>query len=260
MSYQCFASAAVIVMAFSTTSSCARQAERRHVTNRFGMTFIELPAGSFKMGDAKHRDEQPEHGVTFAAAFWMQQTELTQAQWTAVMGTTPWTTFPNVRLGDDYPAVNIMWPEAQKFVQKLNAVNPGHGYRLPSEAEWEYACRAETFELPFLHHNESKLSDLAWFDANASRRARTIHIGSEASRQTVGASTICWATFGNGVRTRFLIITSGHPLKAPPGYRATSIRIPIAAEATATQSGLRAVRPARASTTRTIPTTSDCAS
>jgi formylglycine-generating enzyme required for sulfatase activity len=146
-----------------STLACKRPTPPASSTTRLGMTFVAIPAGSFRMGDDSHRDEQPVHAVTFKAPFWLQQTELTQKQWVAVMKTRPWKNAPRVLEGDDFPAVHFTWPEAQELIKKLNEIDPGHDYRLPSEAEWEYACRADSTGL------REPLSEVAWFDGNASR-------------------------------------------------------------------------------------------
>ena len=150
--------------------SCSRRAVTLPpVTNRFGMKFVEIPAGNYRMGNPSNRDEQPAHDVTVASPFWIQTTELTQAQWKSVMGTSPWSNAPDVRMGDNYPAILVTWPQAQQFLTKLNELDPGHGYRLPSEAEWEYACRAGSTGTYGFGSDRKKLSDYAWFDENASR-------------------------------------------------------------------------------------------
>ncbi len=100
---------------------------------------VEIPAGSFDMGSAKGGPgEQPVHEVTFAQPFAIGKTEITQQQWKAVMGDSP-SHFESC--GDDCPVEQVSWDDVQKFIGKLNA-RTGKHYRLPSEAEWEYACRA----------------------------------------------------------------------------------------------------------------------
>jgi formylglycine-generating enzyme required for sulfatase activity len=100
---------------------------------------VELPTGSFDMGsDSGEADEKPVHRVTIAKPFAIGKTEVTQAQWHAVMGNDP-SYF--TACGDACPVEQVSWNDAQAFIQKLNA-KTGKQYRLPTEAEWEYACRA----------------------------------------------------------------------------------------------------------------------
>jgi formylglycine-generating enzyme required for sulfatase activity len=100
---------------------------------------VEIPAGSFAMGSTKgEADEKPLHNVTIAQAFAIGKTEVTQAQWQAVMGSNP-SYF--VECGDVCPVEQVSWADTQNFIKKLNA-KTGKQYRLPTEAEWEYACRA----------------------------------------------------------------------------------------------------------------------
>ena len=163
-----FVAAALVLCVAAGESSCTRR-QSAPVTNRLGMTFVEIPSGSYLMGNPENKDERPAHQVTFASSFWMQTTEVTQAQWKAVMNTHPWSGTANVRDGGNYPASQMTWPDAQEFIKKLNALDPGHGYRLPTEAEWEYACRAGSTGTYSFGNDRSKLKDYAWFDENASR-------------------------------------------------------------------------------------------
>ncbi|KAF0201907.1 MAG: hypothetical protein FD173_2065 [Gallionellaceae bacterium] len=98
---------------------------------------VVVPAGGFTMGSSSG-DESPAHTVTIGKPFAMGKTEITQGQWKAVMGTNP-SNFKNC--GDTCPVEQVSWDDAKEFIQKLNA-KTGKQYRLPSEAEWEYACRA----------------------------------------------------------------------------------------------------------------------
>lgn len=99
----------------------------------------EIPAGSFTMGSNKGEpNEQPLHSVTIAQPFAIGKTEVTQEQWHALMGDNP-SNFS--ACGDTCPVEQVSWDDAQAFIKKLN-VKTGKQYRLPSEAEWEYACRA----------------------------------------------------------------------------------------------------------------------
>jgi len=100
---------------------------------------VEIPAGSFDMGSNDGGpEEQPAHSVTIAKPFALGKTEITQAQWYAVMKNNP-SYFE--ACGDACPVEQVSWSDAQEYIKKLNA-KTGKQYRLPSEAEWEYACRA----------------------------------------------------------------------------------------------------------------------
>jgi formylglycine-generating enzyme required for sulfatase activity len=111
------------------------------VKNKSGIEMVYIPAGSFMMGGDKYPAEKPIHRVTISSGFWMGKYEVTQGQWQAVMGTNP-SRFKDC--GSNCPVEQVSWDDAQEFIKKLNARNDGYEYRLPSEAEWEYACRAGT--------------------------------------------------------------------------------------------------------------------
>jgi formylglycine-generating enzyme required for sulfatase activity len=94
------------------------------------------------------------------------KTVVTQLQWREVMGTEPWKGRPYVMEGDDYPAVYVSWDDAVEFCKKLTDIE-GKAYRLPTEAEWEYACRAGTTTSYHFGDDATELGKYAWFCANA---------------------------------------------------------------------------------------------
>lgn len=112
-------------------------------TNALGMKFVLIPAGTFTMGspsnEPQRESDETQHGVTISKPFYMQTTEVTQGQWRKIMGNNP-SYFKNC--GDDCPVDNVSWNDAQDFIRKLNQKEGANKYRLPTEAEWEYACRA----------------------------------------------------------------------------------------------------------------------
>ncbi|MHC1700603.1 MAG: formylglycine-generating enzyme family protein [Humidesulfovibrio sp.] len=129
-----------------------------------GMEFLWIPGGCYQMGDTfgeSNADEKPVHEVC-VDGFWLGKFAVTQKQWTQVMGTNP-SKHPK---GDDYPVDSVTWQEAKAFVARMNAqAKGGARYRLPTEAEWEYACRsggkAEMFA------GGADLERLGWFSGNS---------------------------------------------------------------------------------------------
>ena len=111
--------------------------------NSLDMEFKAIPAGSFLMGsppDEPGRDkDEIQVQVTFSKGFYIQTTEVTQGQWKALMQGNP-SLFQDC--GDQCPVENVSWEDVQKFIRKLNRLEKSRKYRLPTEAEWEYVCRA----------------------------------------------------------------------------------------------------------------------
>ena len=119
------------------------------IVNSVGMLLMPIPAGQFQMGSpdsdsAADDDEQPQHLVKITKPFYLGVTEVTQGQWESVMHTRPWQGKTNgVQEGRDYPASYVSWEDAAEFCRELSE-QEGVEYRLPTEAQWEYACRAGT--------------------------------------------------------------------------------------------------------------------
>lgn len=114
------------------------------------------------MGSNAINDEKPPHSVS-VKSFALSKTEVTQGQWKAVMGSNP-SRF--IDCGVNCPVEQVSWNDAQEYIKKLNA-KTGKQYRLPSEAEWEYAARGGTDTRWSYGDNESELSSYGWFIANS---------------------------------------------------------------------------------------------
>ena len=191
------------------------------------MDFVACPSGSFSMGsnDAwAYATEKPVHTVTFANGFYMGKYEVTQAQWEAVKNFNP-SSFSSC--GDACPVESVSWNDCQSFIDALNAhiVNTGQGpatVRLPSEAEWEYACRAgSTTRFSFgdsdcakYECNSCNLEDYAWWCGNNDPEG-TKSVG--GSCPTPGAFTTCTVTCGSGARITGTTTTMAHRPTVVPG-------------------------------------------
>jgi uncharacterized protein (TIGR02996 family) len=131
-------------------------------TNAPGMKFAWCPPGTFLMGsppsEPKRNGDEQQHRVTLTKGFWLGVTPVTQAQWQAAMGSNP-----SHFQGDDRPVEQVSWDDCREFCKKL-AERDSRRYRLPTEAEWEYACRAGT-TTPF-HFGATISTDQANYDGN----------------------------------------------------------------------------------------------
>ena len=117
--------------------------------------------------DPRPFDQIPDHSTVIGKGFWLGKFELTQSQWESAMGTKPWLNLPSAQTNPDKPAVFISWDDAQHFVGRLNQAAGDSLYRLPSEAEWEYACRAGT-TTPWSHGDrQTRVTDYVWYEKNA---------------------------------------------------------------------------------------------
>lgn len=132
--------------------------------NSIGMEFMEIPAGEFQMGSTQSEDEKPVHKVKISEVFYLGKYEVTQAEWQAVMGNNP-SSFK----GDRLPVESVSWNDCQEFLKKLNAKKDGYTYRLPSEVEWEYACRAGT-----TGDYAGNLDEMAWYASNSGDKTHPV--------------------------------------------------------------------------------------
>jgi formylglycine-generating enzyme required for sulfatase activity len=130
------------------------------------LELVLVPGGSFVMGSSNdppwsQTNEAPPHSVTVNYNFHIGKFEVTQAQWWAVMGTDP-----SYFKGPNRPVEYVSWTDCQAFIAQLNTLGRGT-FRLPSEAEWEYACRGGSTTRWYFGNTEAQLVDYAWYSANA---------------------------------------------------------------------------------------------
>ncbi len=132
------------------------------------ITMVWIPPGSFTMGSPtsdpdSQDDERPQHLVTLDYGFWMGKYEVTQAQWVSLIGSNP-----SYFQGDNRPVESVSWNDVHEFIGGLNSMSPGAPWRLPSEAEWEYACRADTDTRFWWGDdlNETEIGLNAWYAGN----------------------------------------------------------------------------------------------
>jgi eukaryotic-like serine/threonine-protein kinase len=143
------------------------------INNSIGMKLVLIPAGEFMMGSpegdsSRFSDEQPQHLVRITKAYYLGVTEVTQTQYERVMGTNP-SKFKGAQL----PVEMVPWEDAVEFCRKLSE-KEGRTYRLPTEAEWEHACRAGSQTKWSFGDEESRLGEYAWYDSNSYRTTHPV--------------------------------------------------------------------------------------
>jgi formylglycine-generating enzyme required for sulfatase activity len=145
----------------------------KSLINSIGMEFVRIEAGSFMMGTNKVADtdrgdiveyfgEKPAHKVTISQPFYIGKYEVTQEQWEAIMGSNP----SQVK-GPQNPVENVTWLESQQFIKLLNEKERTNKYRLPTEAEWEYAARAGSNSDYYFGDAPEELERYGWYDKNS---------------------------------------------------------------------------------------------
>ena len=146
----------------------ARQREANELVNTIGMEFVRIEAGTFRMGlptgRAGRSDERSLHTVRITQPFYLGKYEVTQGQWRTVLGNNP-SHFADC--GDTCPVENVSWEDAQAFIAALNAREGITAYRLPTEAEWEYATRAGTRTAYSFGNRPRELGAYAWYRDNS---------------------------------------------------------------------------------------------
>jgi formylglycine-generating enzyme required for sulfatase activity len=177
----------IVVTLLLTTAYGQRRG--KVIRNRTGMEFVYVPAGTFMMGSSDSDEqsayehykryfpsaklegflaiEKPQHRVGISQGFYIGRFEVTIGEWKAVMDDLPEGMKTDLedrfKMSDRQPVVRVSWNDAQAFIAKLNVMSDGYVYRLPSEAEWEYAARAGSTGVP------GDLDSTAWYGNNSGK-------------------------------------------------------------------------------------------
>ena len=159
----------------TSTPTVNRQAELNKLINNM----VYVSGGTFTMGATSEQgsdayDEKPTHSVTLSS-FYLCKYEVTQALWKAVMGKNP-SSFK----GNNLPVENVSWNDCQTFISRLNNLT-GKNFRLPTEAEWEYAARGGNRSRGYKYSGSNVLSDVAWYDDNSG--SKTHPVGSKSPNE-----------------------------------------------------------------------------
>ena len=134
--------------------------------NGVSFDMVEVKGGTFRMGATSEQgsdaysDEKPVHSVTLST-FYIGKTEVTQALWKAVMGSNP-----SKFKGENLPVENVSWDDCQEFIRKLNSLT-GLNFRLPTEAEWEFACRGGNNSRDYKYSGSNYIDNVAWYIGNS---------------------------------------------------------------------------------------------
>ena len=144
-----------------------------HVKDGINIEMVKVEAGSFNMGatpemENPNEDEKPVHRVTLTNNYYIGKYEVTQKLWKAVMRSNP-----SYFKGDDLPVESVSWNDCQAFISKLNTLTGKH-FRLPTEAEWEYAARGGSKSRGYQYSGSNVIDDVAWFDDNSSSKPHVV--------------------------------------------------------------------------------------
>jgi formylglycine-generating enzyme required for sulfatase activity len=179
MKYLNIRTIAIVILVLSTnvffvSESATAQDKDGTYTNSIGMKFVLIPAGTFKMGLEKSLNELdanavPLHQVKIGKPFYLGVYEVTQQQWKDVMGDNP-----SYYQGDDNPVETVSWEDVQEFIKRLNQKEGHSRYRLPTEAEWEYAARAGSTSTYYFGEEMSQLDDYAWYYDNSENTSHPV--------------------------------------------------------------------------------------
>ena len=146
---------------------------KTYTANGVSFDMMMVKAGTFTMGATSEMEdpesnEKPTHQVTLTNDYYIGKTEVTQALWKAVMGNNP-----SYFKGDNLPVAKVSWDDCQKFISKLNSLT-GQNFRLPTEAEWEFAARGGNNSNHYQYSGSNELGDVAWHDGNSGGKTHVV--------------------------------------------------------------------------------------
>lgn len=164
-----------VLQTSSQMQKSAGSSRETNFSNSIGMNFVYIPPGSYLRGspieELGRESDEKQQLVSLSHGYYMQTTEVTQEQWKAVMGSLP---LYIIKCDEKCPVERVSWDNAQEFINKLNILEESQKYRLPTEAEWEYAARAGSStsfangEISVLTcDNDTKLGDIGWYCGNS---------------------------------------------------------------------------------------------
>ena len=148
-------------------------ADESFTVNGVSFAMVPVAGGTFTMGATAEQgtnidsNEKPTHQVTLSS-YMIGKTEVTQELWLAVMGSKP-----SYFRGDNLPVEQVSWDDCQKFITKLNALT-GKNFRLPTEAEWEYAARGGNMSQGYKYSGSNEIGDVAWYDNNSGNKTHSV--------------------------------------------------------------------------------------
>ena len=200
----------------STSSTVSLSAELNKLINNM----VYVSSGTFTMGATNEQgsdagsDEKPTHSVTLSS-YYICKYEVTQALWRAVMGSNP----SNFK-GDNLPVELVSWDDCQTFINRLNSYT-GRNFRLPTEAEWEFAARGGNYSRHYKYSGSNYISDVAWYDGNSGNRTHPVGTkqANELGLYDMSGNVYEWCSDGYGSY-------SSYSQNDPTGPNSGSRRVP----------------------------------
>ena len=215
--FSCAASYAQVIPVEQPKHKKAVSAKKGVANNRLNIPMVFVQGGSFDMGsDDDGKDALPIHRIT-VSDFYIGKFEITQAQWRTIMGNNP----SNFQNCDHCPVENVSWDDTQDFIVKLNQ-KTGRHYRLPTEAEWEYAARGGSTSDGYIFSGSNDLSRVGWYVDNSGGKT---HPDGQKAANELGIYDMTgnvWEWCQDWFRTDYY---ANSPAKNPRGPSTGSVKV-----------------------------------